>query len=206
THSKTGTPQGASAAQQGVLLGRGRQKLPAGKRDWLRHGGQIPGVVQLRAPGRRAALPRGVDARLGRGRRGAGRARPRTAAVAAEAGLLPDPQARRPGAGLGLRADDPGREGRSRGKTDRAVGGRTPIAGCRHRLPQVAQPQTAEGATATHAERAGPGLVLTAARAEEGVTTMPPEIINRGRGPEIAGTRITVYDIMDYYQLGWPPQ
>src|SRR5260370_25182899 len=32
---------------------------------------------------------------------------------------------------------------------------------------------------------------------------MPPEIINRGRGPEIAGTRITVYDIMDYYTQGW---
>ena len=32
---------------------------------------------------------------------------------------------------------------------------------------------------------------------------MPPEIINRGRGPEIAGTRITVYDIMDYYKQGW---
>jgi len=26
-----------------------------------------------------------------------------------------------------------------------------------------------------------------------------PEIIDRGRGPEIAGTRITVYTIMDYY-------
>ena len=29
------------------------------------------------------------------------------------------------------------------------------------------------------------------------------EIINRGRGPEIAGTRITVYDIIDYRQNGW---
>jgi uncharacterized protein (DUF433 family) len=28
-------------------------------------------------------------------------------------------------------------------------------------------------------------------------------IINRGRGPEIAGTRITVYDILDYYKKGW---
>jgi uncharacterized protein (DUF433 family) len=28
-------------------------------------------------------------------------------------------------------------------------------------------------------------------------------IIDRGRGPEIAGTRITVYDIMDYYKKGW---
>jgi uncharacterized protein (DUF433 family) len=37
---------------------------------------------------------------------------------------------------------------------------------------------------------------------------MPPiaadaKIINRGRGPEIAGTRITVYDVMDYYKHGW---
>jgi uncharacterized protein (DUF433 family) len=29
------------------------------------------------------------------------------------------------------------------------------------------------------------------------------KIINRGRGPEIAGTRITVYDVMDYYKEGW---
>lgn len=32
-----------------------------------------------------------------------------------------------------------------------------------------------------------------------------PMIIDRGRGPEIAGTRITVYDVMDYYKHGWPP-
>ncbi len=32
---------------------------------------------------------------------------------------------------------------------------------------------------------------------------MPAEIINRGRGPEIAGTRITVYDVMDYRKHGW---
>jgi uncharacterized protein (DUF433 family) len=29
------------------------------------------------------------------------------------------------------------------------------------------------------------------------------QIINRGRGPEIAGTRITVYDILDYHLDGW---
>ncbi len=29
-----------------------------------------------------------------------------------------------------------------------------------------------------------------------------PRIIDRGRGPEIEGTRITVYDIMDYYKHG----
>jgi uncharacterized protein (DUF433 family) len=28
-------------------------------------------------------------------------------------------------------------------------------------------------------------------------------IINRGRGPEIRGTRITVYDILDYTSMGW---
>ena len=28
-------------------------------------------------------------------------------------------------------------------------------------------------------------------------------IINRGRGPEISGTRITVYNVMDYYTTGW---
>ena len=30
-----------------------------------------------------------------------------------------------------------------------------------------------------------------------------PTIIERGRGPEIAGTRITVYDVMDYARMGW---
>lgn len=29
-------------------------------------------------------------------------------------------------------------------------------------------------------------------------------IHDRGRGPEIKGTRITVYDIVDYLLLGWP--
>jgi uncharacterized protein (DUF433 family) len=28
-------------------------------------------------------------------------------------------------------------------------------------------------------------------------------IIDRGRGPEIAGTRITVYDIIQYVRAGW---
>ena len=28
-------------------------------------------------------------------------------------------------------------------------------------------------------------------------------ILNRGRGPEIAGTRITVFDVMDYLKHGW---
>ena len=29
-------------------------------------------------------------------------------------------------------------------------------------------------------------------------------IHDRGRGPEIEGTRTTVYDVMDYYLDGWP--
>jgi len=32
---------------------------------------------------------------------------------------------------------------------------------------------------------------------------MAARIINRGRGPEIAGTRITVYDVLDYLHAGW---
>lgn len=32
---------------------------------------------------------------------------------------------------------------------------------------------------------------------------MSTKIINRGRGPEIEGTRITVYDILDYAKHGW---
>jgi uncharacterized protein (DUF433 family) len=31
-------------------------------------------------------------------------------------------------------------------------------------------------------------------------------IINRGRGPEIEGTRITVYRVMDYVRAGDPPE
>ena len=32
---------------------------------------------------------------------------------------------------------------------------------------------------------------------------MVAEIINRGRGPEIAGTRITVFDVLDFRKHGW---
>ncbi len=32
---------------------------------------------------------------------------------------------------------------------------------------------------------------------------MGTEIINRGRGPEIKGTRITVYDVLGYAKAGW---
>src|SRR5207244_4483961 len=34
---------------------------------------------------------------------------------------------------------------------------------------------------------------------------MQAEIIDRGRGPEIKGTRITVYDVLDYTKHDWPP-
>jgi len=30
-------------------------------------------------------------------------------------------------------------------------------------------------------------------------------LIDRGRGPEIAGTRITIYDVLDYHRAGWHP-
>jgi uncharacterized protein (DUF433 family) len=33
---------------------------------------------------------------------------------------------------------------------------------------------------------------------------LEPKIIDRGRGPEIAGSRITVYDVLDYHKEGWP--
>lgn len=32
---------------------------------------------------------------------------------------------------------------------------------------------------------------------------MSATIIDRGRGPETAGTRITVYDLVDYFDRGW---
>ena len=36
-------------------------------------------------------------------------------------------------------------------------------------------------------------------------TMLEAKIINRGRGPEIAGSRITVFDVLDYLQEGWEP-
>ena len=35
---------------------------------------------------------------------------------------------------------------------------------------------------------------------------MGAKIIDRGRGPEIEGTRITIYDIMDYVRDDWRPE
>lgn len=34
---------------------------------------------------------------------------------------------------------------------------------------------------------------------------MAAKIVNRGRGPEIAGSRITVYDVLYYAREGWHP-
>jgi uncharacterized protein (DUF433 family) len=31
---------------------------------------------------------------------------------------------------------------------------------------------------------------------------LEPKIVETGRGPEIAGTRITVYDVLEYYKAG----
>jgi uncharacterized protein (DUF433 family) len=30
-----------------------------------------------------------------------------------------------------------------------------------------------------------------------------PKIVETGRGPEIAGTRLTVFDVIEYYKTGW---
>jgi uncharacterized protein (DUF433 family) len=35
---------------------------------------------------------------------------------------------------------------------------------------------------------------------------VPAEIIDRGRGPEIKGSRITVYDVLDYALACWPAE
>lgn len=39
----------------------------------------------------------------------------------------------------------------------------------------------------------------------ETVASLPAEIINLGSGPEIKGTRITVYAIIDYLLAAWHP-
>jgi uncharacterized protein (DUF433 family) len=45
-------------------------------------------------------------------------------------------------------------------------------------------------------------------RSEEAKTKacVDAEIIDRGRGPEIKGTRVTVYDVLDYALECWPPE
>jgi hypothetical protein len=42
---------------------------------------------------------------------------------------------------------------------------------------------------------------------EDAAARAPAEgvIHDRGRGPEIRGTRVTVYSILDYLTAGWPP-
>jgi uncharacterized protein (DUF433 family) len=39
----------------------------------------------------------------------------------------------------------------------------------------------------------------------EGTTMLPVEIHDRGRGPELKGTRLTVYDIIPYRLSGYTP-
>jgi hypothetical protein len=34
------------------------------------------------------------------------------------------------------------------------------------------------------------------------IKSLESVIVDRGRGPEIAGTRITIYDVMDYLKHG----
>src|SRR6266851_2765491 len=40
---------------------------------------------------------------------------------------------------------------------------------------------------------------------DDATIPLPAEIIDRGRGPEIKGTRITVYDVLDYILECWSP-
>jgi uncharacterized protein (DUF433 family) len=37
------------------------------------------------------------------------------------------------------------------------------------------------------------------------LTNSPPTVVRTSRGLSIAGTRITLYSIMDYLHAGWPP-
>jgi uncharacterized protein (DUF433 family) len=39
----------------------------------------------------------------------------------------------------------------------------------------------------------------------QGEVVQPIAIIDRGRGPELAGTRITVFDVLPYLQADWQP-
>jgi uncharacterized protein (DUF433 family) len=41
---------------------------------------------------------------------------------------------------------------------------------------------------------------------DEGRTMLPIEIHDRGRGPELKGTRLTVYDIIPYRLKGYTPE
>jgi len=38
------------------------------------------------------------------------------------------------------------------------------------------------------------------------VATPHPTVVRTERGLTIAGTRITLYDVMDYVTVGWPPE
>jgi uncharacterized protein (DUF433 family) len=44
---------------------------------------------------------------------------------------------------------------------------------------------------------------MDASRESRAATMVDAKIIKTGRGPEIAGTRITVYDVLEYHKTGW---
>jgi uncharacterized protein (DUF433 family) len=58
------------------------------------------------------------------------------------------------------------------------------------------------------AGRRGLGLILVGPlqsiiSLEGGNAMQPIAVINRGRGPELAGTRITIYNVLPYFEDGW---
>ena len=69
-------------------------------------------------------------------------------------------------------------------------------------------PEAVQGLLVAQAEKSGKDLPeyvndLVTAQVFEPMT---PVIHDRGRGPEIKGTRITVYDVFDCHSLGWTPE
>src|SRR5262249_9663892 len=57
--------------------------------------------------------------------------------------------------------------------------------------------------TADHCRRGLGWHRIVACAQSPGEWTMGAKIIDRGRRPEIEGTRITIYDVLDYLQEGW---
>lgn len=61
----------------------------------------------------------------------------------------------------------------------------------------------------SHAAKQGKDLasyLSDAVQAQIVAPLLSAEIHDRGRGPEIKGTRITVYDVLDFQKLGWQPE
>lgn len=70
--------------------------------------------------------------------------------------------------------------------------------------PSLIEGVRAESRAAFPGVRGGCGMGRGTSRIESRTTAMlETRIIDRGRGPEVAGTRITVYDVLDYHQIGW---